>query len=255
MEDENNTNIAVIHDDAHARAILLGIMRKEREVYMSRYRAMEKAFVPKRYNKKQYRTLCSQTCDLYGDALVYQEVVKHPKTKREKMYIVAFGGLQNYDEKYSAIKTEKLYPITLEVIDSKVTSKTGLVRDIFDISEHALIRMIRRNQCSSMNDLVILIKKYIEPFIPATVHVKAGEPFVAISGEAYLPCVLGETGNVIVKSWISRSSWTPKTEAKLCQVCDYLMLENAVALIPQEIFSCNLYLDPGSIQKYIVRRR
>jgi hypothetical protein len=242
----------VIHDDAHARAVLLGIMRAARSDYMHRYRKFEQEHVTGRYNFKQYKENCRRQKVLYGDTLIYEFSEKHQRTKREWTYLVFFGGANYYEEKHSDIKKGKLYPADLEVVGSKVTSLTGQFRTVFYMSEHALIKMIRRSQCNTMADLSALLNEYIEPFIRVIILLEVNADFVAVCGESYIPCAVDEHGITIVKTWISRPSWSDETEAKLWHACDYLKNENLIALIPTTIFSEKKYWSIEEIQKYVV---
>ena len=92
----------------------------------------------------------------------------------------------------------------------------------------------------------------MEPFIRTLIGKNITEDFVAMTGESYMPCTMDESSRVIIKTWISRSSWTPETEGKLCQASDYLQKLGAVALIPSQTFSRTTYWDPGEISKYVV---
>jgi hypothetical protein len=242
----------VIHDDTHARAVLLGIMRAARSDYMERYRKLEREHVPKRYNFKEYKENCRNQKALYGDTLIYESSEKHHRTKREWTYLVFFGGVNYYDENYSDIKKEKLYPADLEVLDSKVTSTTGRLRTVFYLSEHAIIKMIRRSRCNTMADLSVLLNRYIEPFIRVTIQLEVTDDFVAVCGDSYIPCTLSEDGIIVVKTWISRSSWNDQTEAKLLHTCEYLKNENRIALIPTTIFAEKKYWGIEEVKKYVI---
>jgi hypothetical protein len=78
------------------------------------------------------------------------------------------------------------------------------------------------------------------------------EDFVAVCAESYMPCTLDEEDKIIVKTWISRSSWTPQSEAKLWQACQVLSSENNIALIPTEVFESNKFMNEESIRKYLI---
>src|SRR5210317_2139397 len=123
-------NNDVVHDDMHARAILLRVMREARESYLVRYRKLEKQGIESRSVFKRYKKTCELQKGIYGDALVFDQVSKSSRGRREKTYLVAFGGLQLYEEDFKSVKEGKLYPVTLEIIDSKLSPWEG-IRTIF----------------------------------------------------------------------------------------------------------------------------
>ena len=112
--------------------------------------------------------------------------------------------------------------------------------------------MIKRNRCSSLQELAHLIRIYIGPFSILILRSSPEQIFIVLTGEAYVPCVYEERGRVVVKSWVSRPSYTDRTEAKLKQACDYLMQENRVAQVPEEIFPTAMYLASDFLKGYII---
>ena len=244
-----------IHDDSHGRALLLRMMREGREAYMSRFKSLTSAKEfekPRRYNFKEYRRNCDAQVELYGDSLIHALRHKHHRTKRELTHLISFGGFQFFEPDYKNNKEGKSYPVVLETVDSKLTSANGLLCVICRLSEHALVKMIRRSHCASLGDLVELIKQNIEPFIRCMVSTDIDYDFVAVCAESYMPCTIDEGKVVVLKTWIPRSVWTPATEAKLWQACEALSVGNRIAVIPTDIFLQKSYWNADHIKPYLV---
>ena len=81
----------IIHDDSHARAILLGIMREARFEFEERYRIFENKPLPKKWNQKAYLFACSERRRVLGDAVIIEATQSQGRGKRKKTVFISLG--------------------------------------------------------------------------------------------------------------------------------------------------------------------
>ena len=242
----------IIHDDNHARALLLSLMREARQKFDDGLLKFESKPLPKKWNQKAYLAACEEHRRLLGDSLIIEAIWAHGRTKRKKTFFISLGGVDLTDEDFSKIKKSKLYPVTSTLLDSKFNSQTGDSSTLCYLSEHALVKMIRRSACHSMKDLAGLIRRYLVSLLTAFSSLEGTDDFNALTGESYMPCTFDEEGVPVVKSWISRGSWTPPKEAQLTVASDHLQKVGKIALIPVDVFSSSAFIDIGTLEKYII---
>ena len=244
----DKTSPPPIHDDSHAKAILKRMIYESRKAYTNRIDEMIRGIQRNNMTSKRklYSELIYSEEVALGESLVRKVVErKMKKSKREVTYLASFGGIVFEDAELNKLWDKKLYPVTLQIIDSK--TPLGINTHVLCyLSEHAALKIVRRNNCQNMSSMVNIVREYIEPLWQYGLDCNGeGPDFVVVTGEAYMPCRFNEEGKIIIKSWISRPSWTPANEAKLTTLANRLAETNSSYIISADEFNNSVYLNPS----------
>jgi hypothetical protein len=245
--------IPSIRDDSHARAIVLGTLSFFRSNYLKEMDRLENQIQKINSLKSKiriYNELCKAEENIISDFLLYKEIKKSRSKKRVITTFLTFGGVELFEEDFDEHKADRSYPFLVNRLDSRNLSNDGKTFIVALITEHALIKMVRRNQCHDSSMLINLLRIHVEPVIRMimTNVSRLPDKFILLCGESYMPCEKSD-GIPLIKSWISRSSWTPETEAKLSCLCDYFKTSNKVFIISDEEFNNKIYIDPTPYMK------
>lgn len=79
------------------------------------------------------------------------------------------------------------------------------------------------------------------------------DEFIYLLGDGYYAGTFDQSQQILVfKTWVSRSSWTPKSEAKLTLLADQLAEELQAVYINAKEFERSVFLAPGDYMKTAV---
>ncbi|MGZ9899295.1 hypothetical protein [Shewanella gaetbuli] len=246
----DNKKLAV-HDDSHARAILKGEMSLLREKYIkTNWICLNKYSKKKKNIKNLYKLMCSINDIGLSNSLVCKDVI-YLNSKHEISNYLSLGWIPIEDENANFLKSERLYPICWNRIDSKDPAGFNLInpnntmRVLFYFTEHALVRMMRRHYCYDVHSLVEIINQNLNPSLYSNqLNSFSDDDFIVITKDAYFPVTHNAAGEPIIKTWLSRECWNSKNQSKLNQLCKSLSEKNEVKFITKFEFENSLYISP-----------
>ena len=74
-----------------------------------------------------------------------------------------------------------------------------------------------------------------------------------IWGDVYAACTLDKSQKItLFKTWVSRSSWKPKSEAKMTLLADRLVEDRQAVYIDAKEFERSVFLAPGDYMQAAV---
>lgn len=249
----------IIRDDSHAKAILKRILREIGE--SADPKTVEKLAKERLQTTHSKKKMYHYTIEAYnrilGHSIIHTRAIK-PKlaSKKEITYWIHFGLEAIDNELKVEFRAQNLIPICTISI-----SNYNMFDDHADylmlISEHAAIKMIRRNQLDSIVKFTNCLKNYVVSVMSVSSYLDAKDwrEFVAISSEAYMPIVISEYGIPLVKTWVSRDSWTPENEAKLSGLCDRLKTKNQIEFMTTTNFNRYKYIDPNDSSLFLSKKQ
>lgn len=240
-----------VRDDSHATAILKRIRRLSKAVVTAAIEGSKSAeykeMLTSKYSKKKKFDWQDKMHKKYlGDSLIWSKRIKPSRVgKRELVYYIIFGSEYIVCPHSKDYEEQKLIPVTMITMDSNVPFD-DITQTILVISEHAAVKMIRRNNITTVKTFGEYIKKYVlnAAIISDKKQYITGYSFIVVTAEAYMPVVVSELETLLIKTWISRDSWRPEVEAKLTTLCDSLEKSGGHCQIEESVFNRALYIDP-----------
>ncbi|MGB1262232.1 MAG: hypothetical protein ACPG52_04915 [Cognaticolwellia sp.] len=238
----------VIHGESHAKAILKGMFRKLRNHYTETSTKLLNSLEAKTPTTKNiYKTFCKIEDKGLNESFIHLDKVK--SLIEEVSVYYSLGWVSIDDEGVSYLKGERLYPVIVNILNSK--DPLGVNNDIrgcnivplLYFTEHALARMIIRKDIINVSGLVQVIKSNILPMLKLNISDELpNDDFVIVTNDAYAPCCYDENGIPIVKTWIPSSSWDPIMQDKLSHVSEYLKENNDVLFVRTIEFNKSPYI-------------
>ncbi|KVX03054.1 hypothetical protein [Shewanella frigidimarina] len=239
-----------IHDDNHARAVLKNEMRLAREYFIKTNSSVINQYRKKRkfnHDKTLFEMICKINDQALKKSLIYK-VVKNNSVRGGSVDYISLGWINIDDEGVTMLKDERLYPVSFQAVDIKSISllnrdgtHEGTIRIMFYLTEHALVRLMRRYYRYDLRSLTDIISEELQPrLFTNQINAQQGD-FVIITGNAYVPCTHHADGVPILKTWIPRTVWTDHNESKLSSLCNFLNERNEIRIFSDQVFDDSVY--------------
>lgn len=241
-----------VHDASHAHALLRSWLREYKEY--SQFLVENNKPQPVKSKKKQYLQCVGFLQAIVGDAKIGELFARHGSGKREQYMIFALESLTIKDDDLEQVELLRHMPVNVMSIDSKWPSSEPGILTLCLLAEHLLERLIQRGRCRSLADLA----SFVRPLVQIIVGLKSldfehADEFIYLLGDGYYAGTFDQSQQIpVFKTWVSRSSWTPKSEAKMTLLADRLAEERQAVYIDAKEFERSVFLAPGDYMQAAV---
>ena len=245
-----NSSISLHHpriaDDSHARAVL------NRELYAAEQRFDRLVSIglsnplPKS-RIKRFDRITRVLGEALEPAIVYEAHLPLTAGSRRQCYtLVSVERYLQVGERNLDLAQRKLLACSRLVVDPKYLQRMSC-RDAVFVTEHALERVVRRNQCQSMKDIIGVIGKYLLRIVSdrGQALITAPGGYVLVGPDGFMPIRYdAELAMPLVMTWVPRALWWPHQEAKLSSLARHCELSGEMRLIGGELFQQCPYFVP-----------
>lgn len=203
-----------IHDDSHAKAIL----KREKRLFSERFHKWRDIYTTTPPGK--FRQLVARFESAAGDGLMHGHIgpASDQRSSKRQLYTGLLLEPVTRDVNFELMDSKKVCALSGVRIDSK--TGTAMIKPIVFVSDHALERAVRRNQCHSWKEITAALGEVLTSATMVAIGSRElprnGDFIIAVaSGYAVFK---GNRNLPVLKTWLPSSYWSRRQARKLSQI-------------------------------------